>query len=109
MKHHNLDPLNVNGRLYEQVSKLLDQLAKPSVTLRERTMALAAIARIQQIFVKLRDENREPENAGSTVRKYAASFQANAARGRARLSRPQPAPEPDDDDREFESDFDDPA
>jgi hypothetical protein len=79
------DPLNIDGRLYEQVSKLLDQLQDPSVTIRERYMSLAAIARIRISYVKLSDG--EAPNAGSTVRKYTAAFAANAVGGRARISR----------------------
>ena len=79
------DPLNIDGRLYEQVSKLLDQLQDPSVTIRERYMSLAAIARIRISYVKLSDG--EAPNAGSSVRKYSAAFAPNAIGGRGRVSR----------------------
>jgi hypothetical protein len=81
-----LDPLNIDGRLYEQVSKLLDQLQAPEVTLKERYMSLAAIARIRIAYVRLADDRDNP-NAGSTVRKYVAAFADNAVGGRARVPR----------------------
>src|SRR4029077_20933059 len=72
----NLDPLNVNERLYRQVAKLLDQLEQGEhVTLRERFQALMAIARLQYVFVNLRKEEAGNEPAaGSSVRKYATAF-----------------------------------
>jgi hypothetical protein len=97
-----LDPLNIDGRLYEQVSKLLDQLQDPSVTIRERYMSLAAIARIRISYVKLSDG--EAPNAGSTVRKYTAAFAANAAGGRARISRRNAAHAAADADRDHVED-----
>jgi hypothetical protein len=104
------DPLNIDGRLYEQVSKLLDQLQDPSVTIRERYMSLAAIARIRISYVKLSDG--EAPNVGATVRKYTAAFAANAAGGRARISRRNAAhthsaaDDPPDVADEFDREFD---
>ena len=98
-----LDPLNVNKRLYRQVAALLDQLEDDAegVTLKERYMALAAIARIQYIFVNLRKEKLGDEPEGSAVRKYAGAFKANDPRGGAQSGRGpaavNPGPEPDDD------------
>lgn len=82
----NLDPKNINSRLYNQVSELLSQLEKKTdtVTLKERIAALVAIGRIQTIFLTLRlkgGKDDEPA-AGSSVRKYANAFQAHDARRR---------------------------
>jgi hypothetical protein len=81
------DPLNVNRRLYDQISKLLDQLderdSRELVTMRERIAALVAIGRIQIIFASLRKEKGHDNASGSSVRKYSAAFTANAdARGK---------------------------
>jgi len=101
-----LDPKNINGRLYDQISKLLDQLESKNVTLRERVSALVAVGRIQTIFVGLRKERREPDIAGSKVRQYTGQFTANAARGRGGLARPAVIPD-DTADYEAESGDDD--
>jgi hypothetical protein len=92
------DPLQVNARLYNQVSELLEQLETGEhVTLRERFQALTAIARIQYVFVSLRKEKVANVDAGSSVRKYAEEFQQNAARGRKKIARADRAKsEPDD-------------
>ena len=77
------DPLQVNARLYHQVSALLEQLETGEhITMRERFQALTAIARIQYVFVSLRKEKVAHVDAGSSVRKYAKEFEQNAARGR---------------------------
>ena len=85
-KTHNLDPKNVNTRLYNQVAALLDDLESGDtvITVRERITALVAIGRIQTLFVGLRKENRDEPNAGSSVRKYAGAFAANAVSRRAK-------------------------
>jgi hypothetical protein len=73
------DPYNLNSRILRQVSELLKQLEEGEhVTLKERFQALAAIARIQIIFVNLRKEkiDDEPER-GTAVRKYAGAFKAH--------------------------------
>jgi hypothetical protein len=82
------DPLNVNARLYRQISKLLDDLEKKpkydddgnitdGVTTRERIAGLVAIARIQTVFVGLRKEIAGGRgSAGSAVRKYSKAFDA---------------------------------
>ena len=76
---------------------LLDQLDSPGVTLRDRTFALAAIARIQISYTKLAN-SMESDNAGTSVRKYASAFAYNAISGRTRISRSAPAPSADDPD-----------
>lgn len=74
-----VDTLNVNGRLYKQISDLLHQLeSDPNITVRERIAALVAVGRVQTIFVGLRKENKDDPDAGSAVRKYASAFSKNA-------------------------------
>jgi hypothetical protein len=105
MTKQNADPLNVNARLYRQVSKLLDDLEAPpvkrgrgkdakeedAVTMRERIAALTAIARIQTIFIQLRaEDNPDERRAGSAVRRYSGAFK-NAAGGRKTGGRSGPA------------------
>ena len=96
-----LDPLNVNGRLYQQMSYLLDQVeTDPAITFRERLAAVIAIGRIQVMFVNLRKESSDDGTSGSAVRKYATAFK-NAGRGRkkiARSSTPAITDQSDDDD-----------
>jgi hypothetical protein len=76
-----LDPRNVNGRLYEAISKLLDNF--DDMTVREQVATVAAIARIQVLFQKIREEQGAiPSSAGTTVKRYAKAFEAHAARGR---------------------------
>ena len=107
----NLDPLNVNQRLYRQVAELLKQLEENDhVTLRERFQALMAIARIQYVFVNLRKEKIADESTGSAVRKYATAFKANDPRGRKKIAgaKPRAVPELERDDIEqFLNDDDD--
>lgn len=103
-----LDPKNINGRLYAQVSELLTQLeTSEHITIKERIAALIAIGRVQTIFVGLRKEKSGDDTAGSTVRKYAGAFK-NDPGGRKKRARggtaalPKPEPEPDTADDWFE-------
>lgn len=86
-----LDALDVNGRLYRQISKLLDQLdegdegAEP-ITIRERIAALVAIGRIQVMFMGLRKEDRGDSSGGTKVRKYSTAFQAANANRRGKTA-----------------------
>lgn len=93
----NADPLNVNSRLYKQVSKLLDQLENKAeeLTIRERIAALVAIGRVQTIFITLRNEHRESEHAGSAVRKYADAFKAQNAGPKRKKATGRGSPTPD--------------
>lgn len=75
----NSDPKNINGRLYEQISRLLDDMeradADETMTFPQRINALIAVGRVQIMFAGLRKaEARESGSAGSSVRKYAAAF-----------------------------------
>ena len=85
----NLDPKNINARLYNQVSHLLDQLETgDTVTLKERIAALVAIGRIQTIFLNLRLKGDKDEPAeGSSIRKYTTAFQAHDTRRRKAVAR----------------------
>lgn len=99
------DPLDVNTRLYRQISQLLTEMeqqdAYQRITLRERIAAIIAIGRIQTIFVGLRKEN-PGVGSGSTVRKYQAAFK-NDISGRKKIAGPaKPKPEPDEPDDWFE-------
>ena len=98
---NNNDPLDVNARLYKQISLLLDDLEAPPVkkkrklqpgedpyeegiTFRERLAALIAVGRLQMMFVGLRKEDRPNErNSGSAVRKYKAAFENADSRRKA--------------------------
>ena len=116
MTKHNVDPLNVNARLYKQVSKLLDDLDAPpikkkvgtgkaakvveedAVSMRERIAALTAIARIQIGFITLRAEDQSDERtSGSAVRKYATAFKDAGRRGTPRRAAAAAEPLGDDD------------
>jgi hypothetical protein len=73
------------------VSELLTQLETKGekVTMRERTMALVAVGRLQQIFAALRKVSPDDERSGSTVKKYATTFApTDAAGGRKKTARP---------------------
>lgn len=88
------DPLNINARLYRQIGRLLDDLeaadVKEMLDIKERIAALIAVARIQTVFVNLRKEGKggpTSRTAGSSVRKYASAFKANAGSRRAPRAR----------------------
>lgn len=94
------DPLNLAGRLYQQIDSLLLELENPEghvkITLKERIAALIAVGRLQVAFVALRKEKvGEDEHAGASVRKYASAF-ADAAGRRAARAGSAPDPEPDE-------------
>lgn len=108
MSKANLDPKNINARLYNQVDAVLSYLEARDndeegvrVTLKERIAALIAIARIQTAFVSLRKEKVPDDDVpGSAVRKYATAFANDGRRRAARTGRGAVAarqPEPDDD------------
>ena len=80
------DPLDLNGRLYKQLGKLLDDMESADrddrMTMPQRISALIAVARVQVLFNTIRKGSIDDGTAGSTVRKYAAAFaQPAAARG----------------------------
>lgn len=91
------DPLNVNARLYRQISVLLEQMEDPDVnkklTIRERIAALTAIGRIQVLFVGLRKE-KSNVGSGSSVKKYTGAFaQPDATRRGAADTGPTEPPD----------------
>lgn len=79
------DPLNVNGRLYRAMSTLLDTFEE--MTVREQVATVSAIARIQVLFIKLREEKYDTGSAGTALKRYEKAFAANAARRRKGVSR----------------------
>jgi hypothetical protein len=98
-----IDALKVNERLYRQIAKVLDDLEQrgDELTIRDRIAALVAVGRIQTIFVSLRKEHQEDDNAGAAVRKYAGAFKAKAAHGvgrrkKATRSAARASEQPDD-------------
>jgi hypothetical protein len=102
MSISNSDPKQVNARLYNQISLLLDDLEAPPVkkrgklkpgedpyedriSMRERIAALTAIGRIQTILLALREQGSPDERvAGAAVRKYSAAFKDAGGRRKAR-------------------------
>jgi hypothetical protein len=94
-KPKSTDPLDINGRLYNQIGKLLDDIEREDrdevMTTPQRIQALIAVGRILTIFAALRKGDYDYGNTGSAVRKYAAAFarpSADAARGGKNPPRP---------------------
>jgi hypothetical protein len=80
------DTLDINGRLYKQIGRLLDDLESADrddiMTTPQRISALIAVGRILTIFAALKKSDYDYGNSGSAVRKYAAAFaRPDAARG----------------------------
>jgi hypothetical protein len=76
------------------------------IGVRDRIMAMTAIARIQTAFMGLRKEG-DNEPTGAAVRKYATAFKAsNAARSRKKVSGTTTS---SDYDPPWDDDDDDPA
>ena len=80
------DPLNINGRLYAQIGRLLDDLESADrdevMTTPQRISALIAVGRILTIFASLRKNDYEFGDTGAAVRKYSEAFaKPHAARG----------------------------
>ena len=80
------DPLDINGRLYKQIGRLIDDLESADrdeiITTPQRISALIAVGRILTIFAALKKSDYDYGNSGSAVRKYAAAFaRPDAARG----------------------------
>jgi hypothetical protein len=86
------DPLDINGRLYKQIGRLIDDLESADrdeiMTTPQRISALIAVGRILTIFAALKKSDYDYGNSGSAVRKYAAAFaRPDAASGRKAGSR----------------------
>jgi hypothetical protein len=95
----NLDPKNINSRIYAQLDKLLSKLeGSEHVTIKELTAALLVATRIQYVFVGIRKEKSGDDTTGSAVRRYAGAFKNDAGRGKKgrRATAAAPKPEPDD-------------
>jgi hypothetical protein len=107
------DPLDLNGRLYRQLGKLLDDMERADrdelMTMPQRISALIAVARVQKMFQDLR-KGEFNAGAGSAINKYAAAFATPDATGRGdKNSRSgtvvqfDPTEREDDDDRDFDA------
>jgi hypothetical protein len=91
------DPLDINGRLYKQIGRLLDDLESADrdekMTMPQRIQSLIAVGRILTIFASLKKADYDYGNSGSAVRKYAAAFaRPDAARGGKGAPRPTRQP-----------------
>lgn len=96
-----LDPLNINSRLQTWLSELIEARSEMSVS--EQVRAVAAIARIQYVFMKLREEKHEPATTGTAVKQYEKAFAANSRRRKAVAGRKSADIVPlDSDDDELE-------
>jgi hypothetical protein len=78
------DPLDINGRLYKQLGKLLDDMealdAEEKMTMPQRISALIAVGRVQKMFVDLK-KGEFSVGRGSAIDRYAEAFSTpNAAR-----------------------------
>jgi hypothetical protein len=79
------DPLDINGRLYKQLGKLLDDMealdAEEKMTMPQRISALVAVGRVQKMFVDLK-KGEFSVGRGSAIERYTEAFQTpHAARG----------------------------
>jgi hypothetical protein len=104
-----IDPHNIRPRVMNQVSVLLTQLETGEhTTMRERVQALVAISRIEQIYFMLAMKEKPPDDrSGSTVKKYATAFSADAISRRKTGTGPDDT-EPDDWFERADIDTDDP-
>lgn len=84
MTPEELDPKNLNGRLYDAMSTLLDHFDDMNV--REQVATIAAIARIQVAFIKIREDTYVPGSSGAAVKRYEKAFAANANRQRGKVA-----------------------
>jgi hypothetical protein len=78
------DPLDLQGRLYQQLGRLLDDMEAADrdekMTMPQRIQALIALGRVQKMFQDLAKGNLNA-GAGSAVSRYAAAFQTPHATG----------------------------
>ena len=105
------DPLDINGRLYAQIGKLLDDLESADrdevMTTPQRIQALIAVGRILTIFASLKKADFDYGNSGSAVRKYAAAFaRPDATRGGKGAPRPTRQPVQLDSGEHADDEFD---
>lgn len=108
-KIETVDPHSFKPRFLLEVSDLLKDVrdARSEMSIRER---LASLSLLDRIIYKWTHEGaeREPDSAGSTVRKYAADF-SSRAHDRAGKSARAGAVEPDRDELPWDDDPDDTA
>lgn len=107
------DPLDLNGRLYNQLDRLLDDMEAADrdehMTMPQRIAALIAVARVQKMFQDIR-KGEYSAGAGTAISKYSAAFgpPPNAISGRDQGSGRPPATldissDDEDDDRDFDT------
>lgn len=87
-KAKQLDPKRIAERTYKQFARLLDMLEDPKntaeITIPQLINALKALMSYDLSAIR---KNSEQEYAGSALSKYARTFEANAASGRAQSAR----------------------
>ena len=73
-----LDPHNINPRLQEWISELIEK--RDDMSVREEIAAIAAIGRLQVLFIKLREEGGGGVSTGTAVKQFERFFKDNATR-----------------------------
>ena len=71
-----LDPHNINPRLQEWISELIEK--RDDMSVREEIAAIAAIGRLQVLFIKLREEGGGGVATGTEVKRFEQYFKTNA-------------------------------
>lgn len=79
-----VDPLNIQPRLQQWVSELIE--AREDMTMGEQIRAIAAISRLMVNNVALRKETGGGGATGTEVKRFAKAFAANADRRRKNLA-----------------------
>lgn len=108
------DPLDLNGRTYKQLSKLLDDMEAAdrdeTMTFPQRIAALIAVARVQKMFQDIR-KSETYAGAGSAITKYAEAFGTppNAISGRDQSPGRPPATLDISSDDDSDDDYDNAA
>ena len=80
-----LDPHNINPRLQAWISEIIEM--RQDMNAREQIAAIAAIGRLQVLFIKLREETGGGLTTGTEVKRFAKAFATNASRERKNLAR----------------------
>lgn len=80
VKVNPLDPLDINSQLMQWAQELIQK--RYDMETNEQVRCIAAIARIQYLFMKLREEKPEYShvNAGTEVRRFAKAFAGHAGK-----------------------------
>jgi hypothetical protein len=93
-KTSDIDPLDISGRTYRQIARLLDMLEDPDrddeITFPQLLGALKLLVTYDLTAIRkfARDDEEE---AGSAAHKFSKAFAQNAERGRARSERAKAA------------------